>query len=89
MALSAASVHVMAGRSKARAHGLSNVKSQDYPNCVEFLFVRTGVLNGEGQKTRQEGKEWICFTPASSTDAPPAISRVIVETFSTEVCPSA
>ena len=58
---------------------------QDYPNSVEFLFVRTGVLNAEGHNTRQTGKEWICFTAASSPDAPPAISRVIVETFSTEL----
>jgi len=33
--------------------------SKDYPNCVEFLFVRTGVLNGEGQKnpSRREGMD--------------------------------
>jgi hypothetical protein len=57
--------------------------AQDYPNCVEFLFTRTGVTNAEGQNTRQLGKEWVCFTVLP--DKPLSISRVAVETTKTEV----
>jgi hypothetical protein len=57
--------------------------SQDYPNCVEFLFTRTGVTNADGHNTRQHGKEWVCFT--GTPDKPLSISRVAVETTKTEV----
>lgn len=58
-------------------------RAQDYPNCVEFLFTRTGVTNAEGQSTRQYGKEWVWFT--GIPDNPLSISRVAVETTKTEV----
>jgi hypothetical protein len=56
---------------------------QDHPNCIEFLFTRTGVTNAERKNTRQYGKEWVCFTSAGASKI--AISRVIVETFKTEI----
>lgn len=58
--------------------------SQEYPNSVEFLFVRTGVTNADGENTRQLGKEWVCFTSGPGPDGL-AISRIAVETNKTEI----
>jgi len=59
---------------------------QEYPNSVEFLFVRTGVTNADGHNTRQFGKEWVCFTLGPGGQL--AISRVAVETNKTDIISS-